>query len=161
MDVVISIIAILAGLIGIAGSIIPGIPGPPVGWVGMLVLYIWGGNVFGKDMPTWLLILMFIVMAVVTVLDFIVPAKMTKVTGGGNAGSKGALIGMIAGMFLTPIGMLLGCFLGALIGEYVFAKKDVMPSLKAAIGSFIGVITGIGLKLVCTGITMWLIIVYL
>ena len=47
METFIAILAIVLGLVGIVGSIAPGLPGPPLSWVGLLVLYLWGGGTDG------------------------------------------------------------------------------------------------------------------
>ncbi len=59
--------------------------------------------------------------------------------------------------------MILGAFLGALLGEIWYNKTDkgISGSLKPAFGSFLGFLFGIGLKLVASGIMMYYIIVYL
>ena len=75
MDILISILAILAGIIGIAGSILPGLPGTPVSWIGLLILYIWGP----EEMPLKTLIIWGIVVAIVSVIDYVVPMWFTKV----------------------------------------------------------------------------------
>lgn len=163
MDVFIDIVAVLCGIIGVVGSILPGLPGIPVSWIGMMVLYFWGNGFNGAGEPmslTFLLVWLGIVI-VVTVLDYVVPAKLTAVTGGSKAASWGAIIGLFAGMILTPIGMILGSFLGAFLGEWIFAQKNLGGSLKAALGSFLGFILSTGMKVIVSGVALWYIIVYL
>ena len=140
MDIIISILAILAGVIGIAGSILPGLPGTPVSWVGLLLLYIWGSgvNAAGAPMTLSTLIVWGVVVAIVSVVDYIVPMYLTKVTGGSKYAERGAMIGLIAGIILTPVGMILGSFLGA----------------------FLGFILGTGIKTIVAVLMMWQIIVY-
>ena len=137
MDIAISILAIVAGIIGIVGSILPALPGPPVSWVGMLVLYIWGNgtNSSGEPMSLKVLLIWLIVTVVVSIVDYLVPMYFTKVTGGSKYAERGAMAGLIIGIFLTPIGMILG--------------------------SFLGFITGTGLKAIAACLMMWQIIVYL
>jgi len=56
MTTAIAIIAVFLGIIGIIGSIVPALPGPPLSWVGMLLLYFWGGtNRAGDEMSLALL----------------------------------------------------------------------------------------------------------
>ena len=157
MDILISILAILAGIIGIAGSILPGLAGTPVSWIGLLILYIWGP----EEMPLKTLIIWGIVVAIVSVIDYVVPMWFTKVTGGSKYAERGALIGLIAGIILTPIGMILGSFLGAFLFELYYTRQGVLQALKAAIGSFLGFITGTGLKTIVACIILWKIIVFL
>lgn len=162
MEITIIVLAILAGVFGIAGSILPGLPGTPVSWVGMLLLYIWGtgANAAGEPMSLTTLVIWGIVTLIVTVVDYVVPMYFTKLTGGSKYAERGALIGLIVGIFLTPIGMILGSFLGAFLAEHLCAKKSEAESLKAAIGSFLGFILGTGIKTIASVLILWQIIVY-
>ena len=158
----ISVLAILAGVIGIAGSILPGLPGTPVSWVGLLLLYIWGNgsDIVGDPLTLKALIVWGVVVAIVSVIDYIVPMYFTKVTGGSRYAEKGALVGLIAGIILTPVGMILGSFLGAFLFELYYTRKGAGQALKAAFGSFLGFITGTGLKTIVSVIIMWKILVF-
>ena len=162
METTIIILAILAGIIGIIGSILPGLPGTPISWVGMLILYVWGAgtNGAGNHMALATLIVWGVVTVAVTIIDYVVPMYFTKITGGSKYAERGALIGLIAGIILTPIGMILGSFLGAFLGELLFAKKKEEEALKAAVGSFLGFITGTGIKTIASVLIMWQIIVF-
>ena len=162
MDLVISILAILAGVIGIAGSILPGLPGTPVSWVGLLLLYIWGNgsDIVGNPLTLKALIAWGVVVAIVSVIDYFVPMYFTKVTGGSKYAERGALVGLIAGIILTPVGMILGSFLGAFLFELYYTRKGAGQALKAAFGSFLGFITGTGLKTIVSVIIMWKILVF-
>ena len=162
MDALISILAILAGVIGIAGSILPGLPGTPVSWVGLLLLYIWGTgtNAAGDPMTLRMLIVWGVVVAIVSVVDYIVPMYLTKATGGSTHAERGAMAGLIIGIIFTPIGMILGSFLGAFLAEMYWGKQPAGPALKAACGSFLGFILGTGLKTIVSVIIMWKIIVF-
>ena len=156
METVIIILAILAGIIGIAGSILPGLPGTPVSWIGLLLLYIWGP----EEMALKTLIIWGIVVAIVSVIDYIVPMWFTKVTGGSKYAERGAIAGLILGIIFTPIGMILGSFLGAFLSEMYWGKKSAGDALKAAIGSFLGFITGTGLKTIVSVLILWRIFVF-
>ena len=99
-------------------------------------------------------------MVVVSVVDYVVPMYFTKLTGGSKHAERGALIGLIAGIFMTPIGMILGSFLGAFLAESFFAKKDAPQALKAAFGSFLGFMIGTGIKTIASVLIMWKILVF-
>lgn len=153
MDVL-SIFALILGVVGILGGIVPGIPGPAVSWVALLCAYFSSSmTVSGTSLLIW-----FVVMAAVTVLDFVLPGKVAAMTGGHKSAERGALIGLVVGMFLTPVGMLLGCFIGALLGEMMIEGQDVYHSLKAALGAFVGVIVATGIKVVASVILMWILV---
>ena len=128
METVIIILAILAGIIGIAGSILPALPGTPISWVGLLLLYIWGP----EEMPLKTLVIWGIIVVLVSVVDYIVPMYFTKLTGGSKYAERGAMAGLILGMIFTPIGMIMGSFLGAFIAEVCWGKKETGRELTKA-----------------------------
>ena len=156
METVIVILAVLAGIIGIAGSILPALPGTPISWVGLLLLYIWGP----EEMQLKTLVIWGVVVILVSIVDYVVPMYFTKVTGGSRYAERGAMAGLIIGIFLTPVGMILGSFLGAFISELYWGKKGSMDALKAAGGSFLGFITGTGLKTIVACLILWKIFVF-
>ena len=146
------ILAIILGILGIIGSIAPGLPGPPLSWIGLLLLY-FAGSYGTVGLLVWLGIT-----TLVTVLDYLVPSWLTRTTGGHKEASWGAIIGLFAGIFFTPVGMLGGSLLGAFIGELIFARNDAAGSVKAAIGAFLGFILSTGMKLIASGIMLFYII---
>ena len=156
METTMIILAILAGVLGIAGSILPGLPGTPISWVGLLLLYIWGP----EEMPMKTLIIWGVVTILVSVIDYVVPMYFTKMTGGSKYAERGAVMGMIIGIVFTPIGMILGSFLGAFLMELHKVNKTPAEALKIAFGSFLGFITGTGLKTIVSVLILWRIFVF-
>ena len=150
------ILAILAGVVGIAGSIIPGLPGPPISWVGLLLLFLWGP----EEVPTKTLVIWGVVMVAVSIIDYVVPMYFTKMTGGSRYAERGAMVGLLLGIIFTPIGMILGSFLGAFLSELYWGGKSAIDALKAAFGSFLGFITGTGLKTIVAVLILWRIFVF-
>lgn len=128
----------------------------------MLLLYVWGSgvNAVGNPMSLQTLIVWGIVVLVVSVVDYVVPMYFTKLTGGSKYAERGALIGLVAGIILTPIGMIAGSFLGAFIAEVQWGKKSSSEALLAALGSFLGFILGTGIKTIASVLILWQIIVY-
>ena len=163
MDVVLAIFGVLLGVIGIVGSIVPGIPGPPLSFIGALLMYFRKGlDAAGEPMGTGLLLILLAVTIAVTLLDYIVPAWFTKITGGTKYASRGATIGLIAGLvFPLPIGMIAASLLGAFIGEMFFADKDAASSIKSALGAFLGFLAGTGAKLISSAVMLYYIIVFI
>ena len=163
MSIVIIILAVLAGIIGIAGSILPGLPGPPVSWAGLLILYLWGNGTNGAGDPisTKFLLIWLAITIVVCVVDYVVPAYFTRITGGSKAAGRGAIIGLIVGMFVPPVGIILGTLGGAFLAEYLVARKDGWESSKSAIGALLGFFFGTGIKLIASGLMMYYIIVFI
>ncbi len=163
MTTLIAILAVVAGIIGIAGSILPGLPGPPVSWVGLMLLYFWGNGTdkAGNPMSLTFLLVWLAITIVVCIIDYVVPAYFTRVTGGSKVAGRGAIIGLIAGMFIPPVGIILGTLGGAFLAEYLVSRKSGWQSTKSAVGALLGFIFGTGIKLIASGLMLYYIIVYL
>ena len=109
MEIFIDIVAVILGIVGLLGCILPVLPGPPCSLAGMFLLFLWGSPQVQDDITWRLLIIMLIVTVVVTVLDYVVPGWLTRVTGGTKYASRGATAGMIVGiLFFPPWGMIAG-----------------------------------------------------
>ena len=163
MNTLVIVLAVLAGIIGIIGSIVPALPGPPVSWVGLLILYIWGSGTGGSGEPmslTFLIVWLGVTVAV-TIIDYIVPAWFTKITGGTKAAGRGAIAGMLVGMLVPPVGIILGTLAGAFLAELAFAGKNGWESAKSAFGALAGFLCGTGIKLIASGMMMYYIVEYI
>lgn len=161
MGTALAIIAIFLGVLGIVGSIVPALPGPPLSWFGLLLMFL--RNHFyavGDPFSSSALMIWLGITILVTVLDYIVPSWMTKISGGSKYASWGATIGLLLGMFIPPVGIILGSIAGAFIAEILFAGSSIWTSIKSALGAFAGFIFGTGMKLIVSGLMLWKIIVY-
>ncbi len=160
MDITLAVLGAALVLVGFIGSILPIIPGPPISWAGLLLLkwtdYV---NDHGAAYENTLWILLFFVI-LVTILDYVVPIMGTKKYGGSKRGVWGATIGVVVGLFFGPLGIIIGPFLGAYIGEITTGKKE-REALRAAWGSFMGFLLGVGLKLMVCGTILFFYIRYL
>ena len=156
-------IVIVIGLIGIIGAIIPGIPGPPVSFIGFLVAWL----CFDNEFSYWCLIITGVLAVVITVLDYYMPVWGTKKFHGTKSGMWGSTIGLIVSIFVLPWlgitigplgigGLLLGPFLGALIGELI--AKNNKNAFRSALGSFVGFLLGTFIKFVYCIVIMVFII---
>lgn len=144
MDVFLLILAIVLVLAGIIGSVLPVLPGPPLSYIGLLVLHF---SSYASYSTTYLIIIGGIA-AIITGLDYLIPAWGTKKFGGTKSGRNGALIGIVAGIFFfPPLGLILGPFVGAFLGELVHDSNDMNKAFKSGLGSFVGFLLGTGLKL--------------
>ena len=159
---VLAILAVAAGVVGIAGSVIPGLPGPPLSWVGMLLAYLAKGtNGSGDPMTTKMLVIWLAITVIVTVLDYIIPAYFTRLTGGSKVAARGAIVGLFVGLFVPPIGIIVGTLLGAFLADFFIEDNGAWASFKSSIGAFMGFLGGTGIKLIASGFMMYYIIVYL
>ncbi len=145
MDIVLLTIGFLCVITGIVGSFLPVIPGPGLSWVGLLLLY------FTDAVPMnyWVIGITGVVMLIVTVLDYVIPAKGTKRYGGSRYGIWGTNIGLVVGLFVPiPFGFLIGPFVGAFLGELLYNSKDHKRAWRAATGSFLGFLASTFMKFV-------------
>lgn len=156
--IVLAILAVVAGVIGIIGSLFPGIPGPPVAWLGLLLMYFYGRGGNGDPITVKFLIIWLAVVIIVSVLAYVIPSYTTKLTGGSKYASRGAIIGLFAGMFIPPVGMILGSLLGAFLADFIFEDKGVWKSFKSSIGAFAGFMCTTGINIICSGLMMYYII---
>lgn len=125
-------------LIGIAGCLLPVIPGPPIALISLFLVHYTGY----ADFQTKTLVIYTVLIILVTVVDYIFPVMGARRFGGTKRGMWGAAIGLIAGLILFPLfGFLIGPFIGAYIAEITGGMKTE-PALKAAVGSFLGILAG-------------------
>jgi len=147
--IILIVLGVISLIIGLIGCVIPGIAGPPFSFLALILLSAaknW--EPFGPEF----LVLMAVLTVVVTALDYIVPAAGAKKFGASKAGFWGAVIGLLAGLiWFPPFGMILGAFLGAILGELTVGKEG-HEALKAGWGVFMGVMFGMILKLILSGI---------
>jgi uncharacterized protein len=141
-DYILLILGILLMLLGIIGCLVPVLPGPPFSFLGIILLHL---SRFGQ-FSNKTLITFGIIAVVITLLDFFVPVWGIRKFGGSKYGTRGATVGLIIGLFLGPMGMILGPLFGAFVGEMIF-KDDINYALKAGFGSLLAFLTGIGLKI--------------
>ena len=99
MDIVFIIFAGLAILAGLAGSVLPFLPGPPLAWAGLLLLHFSSYEEFSTSFLIWTAV----VTAVITALDYFLPIWTARRSGGARYGQRGALIGMIIGLFVGEV----------------------------------------------------------
>lgn len=142
MDYLLLALAIILMIAGIAGCLLPVLPGPPLSYLGLVLLHLTRFADISKN----LFIILGAVAVVVTVIDYVVPIWGTRQFGGSKYGMRGATVGLIIGLFLGPLGIIAGPFIGAVVGELIF-KDDFKYAIKAGFGSLLGFLTGVGLKL--------------
>ncbi|OGE87708.1 MAG: hypothetical protein A3J07_03275 [Candidatus Doudnabacteria bacterium RIFCSPLOWO2_02_FULL_49_13] len=146
-----SLISGLLILIGVLGSILPILPGLPVAFLGFLI-FSWFTN-FALITPMALAVFALLIVLTIAV-DTLAPALAARQHKASSFGIAGAVIGAFAGIFiLGPVGILLGPFAGAYLGELI-AGGNQAHALKSAYGALIGLVVGSAFKLI-VGISMF------
>lgn len=152
------LIAALLNLIGLVGAIVPILPGLPFCFAAMVLCCIAAPH----PVMITLTAVMFLFVVVVTILDFIIPGWLTNKVGGCKKATWGATLGLIVGLFYAPLGLIIGPFAGAFLGEYIDCHKT-KQSLKVSVYTFLSLLIGTLFKLVtciaiifmCTGSAVW------
>ncbi|WP_035668574.1 DUF456 domain-containing protein [Flavobacterium sp. 83] len=158
MDIILLILGFSCMIIGIFWSFLPALPGPSISWIGLLLLY------FTNAVPTnyWILGIALLITIAISVLDYVIPSRGTKKFGGSSYGIWGTNIGLVIGIIVPiPFGFLIGPFVGALVGELIYDSKNHKRALKAAAGSFIGLLASSFMKFVICmmylGLFFWIV----
>jgi len=148
IEILLIIIGLVIAIVGLIGCIIPAIPGPPLNFLSLVILELAFENAFPMDFY----FLWGGITIVVVVLDYVLPIMGAKVYRASNYGIWGSIIGMIAGIiFFPPFGMILGLFIGAVIGELIAGKKE-WEALKVGTVTFIASMMMILIKLAVSGV---------
>lgn len=153
MDTFWLVLGLILMVVGILGCLLPLLPGPPLAFAALLIQQLRTDAPFtSKFLWIWAAITI-----VVTALDYIIPVYGTRKYGGSKYGIWGCAIGLIAGIWMGPLGIIIGPFVGAFIGE-MMAKNNSENALKAAWGSFVGFLFGTLLKLIACLVMAWYLI---
>ena len=147
MDILLYFLSAICLLLGLIGCSLPILPGPPIAYLGLWALQATELVAFSAYELVWWGCLVLVVQA----LDYLTPLLGTKYSGGSRAGNWGCILGTIAGIFLfAPWGIILGPFIGALVGELI-GGKPLQEALRAGMGAFIGFLLSVVLKVALCG----------
>jgi uncharacterized protein YqgC (DUF456 family) len=146
MDIFLYILGAIFIIVGLLGCVLPVLPGPPISFIGLLMLQLSSRHPFTSEYM-WLLAG---IVVIVTVIDNVVPVWSTKKLGGSKWGTWGSAIGLIIGFFFAPWGIIVGPFLGAVVGELI-SGKDSAIAFKSGFASLLGFVFGTGLKIATSG----------
>ncbi len=126
-------------LLGLLGIFLPILPSITLAWLGFLLFAY--ATAFAAI--TLKLVLVFLGLTVlVMILDVVAPMIGAKKYRASKYGIAGSFFGLILGiMFLGPIGILLGPFAGAFLGEYLGGRKPE-EAVQSAKGTIIGFLAG-------------------
>lgn len=129
------VVALLAGL---AGVVLPVLPGSLL-LFGGAVLVAWAGGFARVGWPT--LTVVGLLAIAIWAVDWVAAALGAKATGASRWAVLGASLGLVVGMFLGPVGLILGPAVGAIAMEY-WRDPDFERALRAGVGAFLGFLLG-------------------
>ncbi|MBO7266025.1 MAG: DUF456 domain-containing protein [Alistipes sp.] len=154
MNTALIIIAIASGIVGLIGAVVPIIPGTLISYAGLLVV----SFTEGSDIGVAKLVVWGVISMAVIVLDYILPAFLSKRFGGTKWGSWGATIGTLLGLLFGPVGIILGPFVGAVVGEMLHEQLEFREALKVGFGSMLSFLVGTLFKLIVGFVLIYYII---
>lgn len=144
MEIFLIILGALLALVGFIGCILPVIPGPPISYLALLALGL------ARDWEPFsflFLIIMAVFMIIVTILDYVFPFIGASRFGASRFSISLSIVGMFLGIFFfPPWGILVGAFLGGIIGEMVQGRRG-KEALRVGWGIFLGNMLSTGVKL--------------
>ena len=163
MDILLIVLGAICLLLGLIGCVAPVLPGVPLSYLGLLLLHFTDRVQFSWQF----LVVWGVVVVVIQILDYFIPAWGTKKFGGTKYGVWGSTIGLFVGLFMGPLGIVVGPFIGAVLGELIYINRHPQTTLseteqnknsnfnralRAGFGSFIGLLTGTLIKVIYCGV---------
>lgn len=147
MDIILIVAGAIFIVVGFIGAFLPIVPDTPLSYVGLLLIEFTDPTPFSLTfMIVWA-----IVVIVLVVVETAIPVWGTKKFGGSSWGVWGSIIGLITGLFFPPFGIVLGPLAGAFLGE-LMGGKEKKQALRAAWGSFLGMLMGTLLNVIACGL---------
>ncbi len=145
METVVALWLLGAALVaaGIAGMLLPAMPGPPLLFAGFFVAA-WAEDFEYVGAVTLTAIGVMCLLAYL--FDFIAGALGAKHFGATSKAAIGAALGAVVGMFFGLPGILLGPFVGAMLGELT-QHEDLLAAGRAGVGATIGLLIGTAAKM--------------
>ncbi len=156
--IVLWIIAVIIVIVGVAGTIFPALPGTPFVFLGLLVAA-WADD-FQKVGGLTLGVLGVLTLASLGV-DFLATAMGARRVGATNRAIIGATLGTFIGIFFGLPGIIVGPFLGAVIGEFS-SGRDLAGAGRVGLGTWIGLALGAAAKIAITfAMIAWFVVTFL
>ena len=136
-------LAALLVIVGLLGVVLPALPGLPLVFAGMLVAA-WAGGF--EEIGVVTLVVLGLLTLVSFLVDFWATAHGARRVGASRKALIGAVLGTFAGLFFAPIGLFIGPFAGALIGELMHGR-ELRTAARVGFGTWLGIVMAIVLKL--------------
>jgi uncharacterized protein len=142
MNILLWIIGITLVIVGLVGTVLPALPGAMLIVAG-LVVAAWADG-FTK-VGVWTLVVIGVIGAASYLVDFAAAALGAKTFGASPRAMVGAGLGTLLGLFLGLPGIIIGPFLGAVVGELT-VHRDMAKVGKAGFAAWIGFLVGMAVK---------------
>ena len=142
MTLLLWVLAVALVAVGLAGILLPALPGTILIFAGLL-LAAWADG-FAR-VGTGTLVLIGVIAAASYAVDFVAAALGAKHLGASPRAMTGAALGTLLGLFLGLPGLILGPFVGAVLGE-LSVHRDLGRAGRAGLAAWIGFAIGTAVK---------------
>jgi len=146
------VLAILLVGIGIAGILLPTLPGTIFVFAGLAVAA-WSDGFTRVGGGT--VAVLGALAAISYVLEFAAGVLGAKRFGASRQAVLGTAVGTVVGLFFGLPGILLGPFVGAVLGEYAY-RQNLGQAGRVGIGTWVGFVLGLVAKVVITFVMLGL-----
>ena len=133
-------------ILGFIGTLIPFLPGHLILFFAALGHWLMLREDSGVEW--WTFTVLGLLLVISQILEFLSGAIGSRWFGGTRWGAGGALVGGMVGMFFMPFGLILGPLFGSMLFEFSFAKKEVRPATVSGVGSVLGTLAGLVVKVI-------------
>lgn len=143
------VIGAICTVTGLSGLLLPVVPGAPILFLGLLF------GAWAEDFQyigVWTLLILAGMAGLTYVVEFADSILGVRKFGGSRRAMAGAVLGGVVGLFLGIPGILLGPFVGAVIGE-LSLQRSLDQASRAGFGTVVGLAIGVAGKL-AIGIAM-------
>lgn len=144
LDIALYLLAAALIIGGLIGTVLPALPGLPMIFGGIWLAAAVDGY---HHLGLWWLLLLGALTAIGVATDFVAASLGARRVGASKRAIWGATLGTLVGMFFGLPGLVLGPFVGALLGELT-SSGSVLRSAHVGIGTWLGLLLGTLLKLV-------------
>ncbi len=144
MSILLYALGVLALLAGLAGVVLPVLPGALALWGGVW-LVAWAGDFQRVGAAT--LTVTGVLALLIVAADWAATALGAKAFGASRWAVAGATLGLLVGLFLGPVGILLGPVVGAVAFE-LWKDPNLEKALGAGVGTLVGFLVGSVVKVI-------------
>lgn len=148
------LLALLVVIAGLAGTIVPALPGIPLVFVGLLMIA-WIGDF---TVVGWTTVAILGALTLIGwLVDLLAGAIGARYLGASQRSFWGATIGAIVGLFFGLPGIILGPFIGAVLGE-LSGGRNMVHSSRVGVGTWLGMIVATAAKLAIAFVMIGIVI---
>ena len=146
MEIFLYVVGAVLITAGTVGAVVPVLPGIPLIFGGIWLIAAVDRY---RHVGLWLLLGIAAVGVIGLTMDLLAGALGVKRVGASRRAVWGALAGTVIGLFFGLPGLLVGPFLGAVVGEFT-AGNSVLRATEVGVGAWLGLIFGTIVKLVAS-----------